>query len=1134
MSHEKICKHCGFANPYSSKFCNNCGEKLPLGTHIICPDCSAANAHDRVFCDECGTRLIPDTAKPEEPKPKEPAAGPGAFTLPARKPGETGDLDPLTLPDWLRTGETEPVDASPPEDLPPVEELKPEKDKTGDLPDWLVHESKPIIHAPTVISTELYRDLIENSEDSPQPDDLLESAGEANLPDWLAEPESEPEAEPESPAPPPVDPAVPSPEPSPVKTEPPAQPAADEIEAPDWLTETDPGSAAIDDSLTSWLFDLETAPAAKEGDESADLSQGLTEWLEDSGELLPEDAETGLTGLFLDASEELEPPVAPAAEQDLTDEEISDGLTGWLTELEDETSPAAEETAVEETSGLTDWLTSLDEPTEATAVPSTEEPAPATEAAVEPDLAWLDEPEPTEPEIIEPADTLLAAAVVTSEAIPEKEPESEPETEPVQEAEPVQEPEPKVETEAELAPELFISEEDIEEAEDEFARLFAEEPEEELPEWLMTAELEGESLVAETAEDDFVDEDALPDAADLDWTADLVDSGVLAAASADEEETNTPRDADEEPDWLADLAAISTGQLIIEAQDSEPELPEPEALDAEPEEEAIVEDTAVSEPPLSLLEEPESSLEAEEWAMDTLFGSDAEADEMPEWLSQLDDTAEITDDTASDIAEPPPIATDEELPDWISSMRPSEAAMHDSSLPEVLTPESELPDAFEDIPDDLAGGELPDWLQDVALAGAAAAATSDTDDRSEIPDWLQAGDEETLASGELADAASGDWQTMLDDLPEAQPMAEQLAKADIPEWVQALKPVELSGESRAEPQGPEEKSGPLRGLHGVVPVASLLIQPHETTTAVEQFTVSKEQQEQAALLRQLSREEPAQIAPVAQTGSQSLSAWLRVLLALVLIAAVILGLRGANFINKSVTAVPEPISGVHTAVTDAAGQTVLVAFEYTPSLAGELTPEAHTLLAQLEENQSRLLVISQYTSGSPIAAELGEFYDAENLGYLPGNAVSLRQLSDCMTPGAACQTLAGQPVSTEASALLEDVALIIVFTGRRESLVNWVEQVGSQQDIPLVAGVTQGLAPSAEPYYLTGQLNGVLAGMPGTAVYQQAYTDKLTKPVNQEFNALIITQILAAIFLVIGAIMYGITGITAKKQAKQA
>ena len=1116
MSHEKICKNCGFANPYGSKFCNNCGEKLPLGTHIMCPNCNAANAHDRVFCDECGARLVPDTDKPEEPKPEEPAVGSGAFTLPTRKPGETGDLDPMTLPDWLRTGETQPAEEPPPEDLPPVEELKPEKDKTGDLPDWLVHESKPIIHAPTVISTELYRDLIENSEDLPQPDDLLEEAGEANLPDWLAEPESEPEAEPESPASPPADEAVPSPEPPPVKSEPPAHPAADKIEAPDWLTETDPGSAGVDDSLTNWLFDLETEPDAKKGDESADLSQGLTEWLEDSGELVSEDAGTGLTGLFLDASEELEPPAAPAGEPDLTDAEISDGLTGWLTELEDETSPAAaKETAAEETSGLTDWLTSLDEPA-ADKVEDT--------TAVEPDLAWLDEPEPAEPEIIEPAGALPAAT-----------PEAEPEPEPIQEITP----EPEMEVEAEPETESFVSEEAVEEAEDEFARLFAEEPEEDLPEWLTTAGLEGESLVAGAAENDFMDEDELPDAADLDWTADLAGSGILAAASAasDEEEAGVPRDEDEEPDWLADLAAISTGQLIIEAQDSEPELPEPETPEAAPEEEAIIEETAVSEPLPSLLEEPESPAEAEEWAMDTLFDSDVEAGEVPEWLSQLDDTGEITDESAGDMAgdaaELPPIATDEELPDWISSMRPVEAASHDSSLPEALTSESELPDAFADIPDDLAGGELPDWLQDVALAGAVASAASDKDDQSEIPDWLQAGDEEGLG-GELADTASGDWQTMLDDLPEAPPMAEQLAKADIPEWVQALKPVELSGESRAEPQGPEVKSGPLRGLRGVVPVASLLLQPHETTTAVAQFTVSKEQQEQAALLRQLAREEPAQTTPVAQTGSQSLSAWLRALLALVLIAAVILGLRGANFINKSVTAVPEPISGVNTAVTNAAGQPVLVAFEYTPGLAGELTPEANTLLTQLEESGSRILVVSQYTSGSPIAAEMGAFYDGENLGYLPGNAVSLRQLSDCMTPGANCQTLAGQPVSAEASALLEDVALIIVFTGSRESLVNWVEQVGSQQDVPLIAGVTQGLAPSAEPYYLTGQLSGVLAGMPGTAVYQQAYTDKLTKPVNQEFNALIITQILVAVFLVIGAIMYGITGITSKKQAKQA
>lgn len=1118
MSHEKICKKCGYANPYGSKFCNNCGEKLPLSTHIICPNCGASNSRDRVFCDECGSRLIPDTTKPEKPPAEEPAKDSGAFTLPARKPGETGELDPQTLPDWLRTGDTGgtdeiPADEIPIEDLPPVEELKPEEDKSADLPDWLVHESKPIIHAPTVISTELYQDLLENAEDLPQPDDLVESAGEANLPDWLLEPEEETP----TPAEPVEDTAVTPPQPS-EKSPSPAEPAAPtppadrEIDVPDWLTETDPGGANLEEGLTNWLFDLEAETQNEEETESTDLSQGLTEWLADSGDLTGEDSRTGLTDLFVESAEELETPL-PAAEEPLAEldfsgqsqesldeAEISSGLTDWLTELEDE---ATAETT--EKSGLTDWLNEEIEPILDTAVAPTEEPEPGdTEDIIEPDLSWLDEPEPIAPEIIEPAETPPPPALESEHLAEESAPE---------EALPLpEEPEP-------IEPVEEITD-------DEFARLFAEGPEEALPEWLSETDIASEPLLSETPDLDILAEDELPDAADLDWTADLIDTGMLPAAAdaPDQESDDTQQEQpEEEVDWLSDLAAISTGQLIIDAQDSKPELSEASSEEpAEADEKELEAEEAAPLPDLGPIEEADS------WATGLLAEEAGEVEDLPEWLNQLDEVEE-----AADIpSEPPPIATDEELPEWITSMRPSEAAIYDSRLPDAISTDSTLGEDFEDIPADLAGAELPDWLDDVALAGTAAAGAA-AGEETEIPDWLVVDDEAGSLAEELGGTSSDDWQTMLDELPDAPPMAERLAKADIPEWVQALKPAAVSGEAAFEPAGPEESVGPLSGLHGVVPASGLFLQPHEVPTAVAQFTTSPEQEKQMALLRQLAREEPMQATKVMQKDSQSLSIWLRVLLAFLLIAAVILGLRGVNLINKSTTAVPEPISGVHTAVQEAAGHPVLVAIEYTPAMAGELDPLTTTLLNQLEENQSQILIVSQHTTGTPLAANFSNFYDALNLGYLPGNAVSLRQLNECMAPGAACQTMAGQPLSPEVSAFLENTALVIVITGNRESLLNWVEQVGRRQDMPMVAGVTQGLVPLTDPYFASGQLSGILSGMPGTAVYQLNYTDNIAKPVNQEMNALLYAQILVVIFLIVGLIIYGTAGFTTKNKANK-
>ncbi|HUM70900.1 MAG TPA: zinc ribbon domain-containing protein, partial [Chloroflexota bacterium] len=190
MSQEIVCKECAFSNPAGSKFCNNCGTKLPLGTHIICVNCGTSNPIDRIFCDHCGTRLIPEEPRTEAKAKDEPAAPiKGAFSLPARRPGETGDLDPSKVPDWLKTGKMgDKLDDEDISDLelPRIEELT-RKRHTDDLPEWLVddEDSDPIIHAPTIISTEFYKDLLGRAEAAPKLSDDLFSEEEANLPDWL-------------------------------------------------------------------------------------------------------------------------------------------------------------------------------------------------------------------------------------------------------------------------------------------------------------------------------------------------------------------------------------------------------------------------------------------------------------------------------------------------------------------------------------------------------------------------------------------------------------------------------------------------------------------------------------------------------------------------------------------------------------------------------------------------------------------------------------------------------------------------------------------------------------------------------------------------------------------------------------
>ena len=106
---------------------------------------------------------------------------------------------------------------------------------------------------------------------------------------------------------------------------------------------------------------------------------------------------------------------------------------------------------------------------------------------------------------------------------------------------------------------------------------------------------------------------------------------------------------------------------------------------------------------------------------------------------------------------------------------------------------------------------------------------------------------------------------------------------------------------------------------------------------------------------------------------------------------------------------------------------------------------------------------------------------------------------------------------------LPDVELIIVLTGERDSLVGWLEQVALSGDIPMVAGVTQSLAPVASPYLDTDQLQGMIGGLPETAIYQQELLNQTPDDtIMRQLSAQTLAQLLAAVLLLVGGITFGV------------
>ena len=1132
MSHEITCRECNASNPPGSKFCSNCGAKLPPSTHMICPSCETANPHDRIFCDNCGTRLVKDQTVPlEEDKPEKPGGRGSAFSLPARRPGETGELDPSLLPEWLRTGDTKSHKTSEesaeqePQELPEwiqksvddtkdlvepkkLEDLTPDKKGTADLPDWLIDDSdsNPIIATPEEISTEMYLDLVNQDEITADEDTPIELSG-ANLPDWLSEASQISDTGKLS-----SDALPDEPKPDEPKGGISKEPEA-ESEVPEWL------AAITDDG-----FELDST----EGNQASDIS-GLTELLSMADTPEPETSQEsedeGFTDWLSDAFP-LDDQTSGQAEKDAQAE--ADGLTDWLSDpfAEDE-SPQTQSAGkpAESPGGLTDWLSDpfgdADEPVEH---------PPANEEGL---TDWLSDPfanddsapAPTADESGGFADWLSPGDDDSEEQLDEKEDVDDwlSELDSITESEsghtgsledltdapdwlleevdtPTSEEESPLDTSAGIADEIaqtLVG--GAEQVPTDFADLFQVDSTdaEDLPDWLAGAASSGDSFVAEDEEnpadeiDDLFEKEEFAAQSELDW---LMQTGGLSLPDDTEDSLDVPEELQDDAapsdafDWLSDLASLDTNTLQAAEEIDEPqELPE---IDEAPE----VEDLADSDIDEGLEKEWEDTA--------SFLASESQLqEELPDWLPDLDSVEQAPDHTVEENED------SEDLPSWLENIEPEKASEEMDSVFSAL-PDSE----FE--------------------PGVESAETILEQPEEEAPVEIQ---EEQFDEFEESD-------DILDEIPETS--QDELVAGTIPDWLQNLKPDDSKSEDLSfmdepvqveEEDLPVETTGPLAGLRGVVGVEPALRKALSQQAPIP-FEVSPEQQQQVALLRQLVLEK-TQPAPfeTQKAGNLTAPGWLRFLLALLLLGAIIAGLLIPNTLTQSPNDLPEVTASLE-AIDSAAGQPVLVAFEYSPGMAGELSPQADLVLQKLAQNGSPILTISQFTTGYALAeSALTSVDEGMNLGYLPGEAVGLRQLGDCLNQNLnSCQGIPGWPNSAKVQSSIDNLQLIVVITGNRDSFVYWVEQVAQPTGLPLVVGITQSLGPVALPYQASGQLAGVIEGAPGTAVFDQMVNETPIQPqLQQQLNAQTFAQLLIVILLLIGMISYGVVSPMLGKSQQQ-
>jgi hypothetical protein len=565
--------------------------------------------------------------------------------------------------------------------------------------------------------------------------------------------------------------------------------------------------------------------------------------------------------------------------------------------------------------------------------------------------------------------------------------------------------------------------------------------------------------------------------------------------------------ADDIPDWLQSSAESSESQEevsggpsgVSQGTEGESEEEWPERLKRD-EEEA---EEPQEEAPAWLAEgEPEAvPVEA---MPDWLQPEEADlgpVDEIPDWLSEVSDQEETPETVPAELA-----AGD--LPDWLADLDQKVGA---DEAEAVAAAETTGPAAE-------PAQELPDWLAGVgpAVAGLteepleempdSAIAPPDTfaDDEEEIPSYPIEGSYEQEVPDWLADIKASEVGLEPAEEKLAGPKDADLAPAELPSWLEAMRPVEAETATEILDERDRQVvgAGPLAGLRGVLPAEPEISKVQKPPAYSVKLQVSDMQHERASMLEELVHAEGIS-RPIPKRPLVSSQNLLRIVFALVLFLAILWPL-----VTEGPLA-PVPVFAPETgAANQLIGQInsqdpVLVAVDYQPGLSGEMDAIASALLDHLMLRGAYLTLVSTTVSG-PIQAEhvvtitnqqFGHSYlgagEFTNLGYIPGGPTGL--ISFASNPRA-MMTYAlddGRP-AWENSPLqsvqnLADFALVTVITENPETARAWIEQVQPELDAtPLIMAISAQAEPMVRPYYeaFPKQVQGMVVGLAGSVTYE--------------------------------------------------
>ena len=226
------------------------------------------------------------------------------------------------------------------------------------------------------------------------------------------------------------------------------------------------------------------------------------------------------------------------------------------------------------------------------------------------------------------------------------------------------------------------------------------------------------------------------------------------------------------------------------------------------------------------------------------------------------------------------------------------------------------------------------------------------------------------------------------------------------------------------------------------------------------------------------------------------------------------------------------------------GDRVLLSFEYSPSTKPEIHPMSIAILKHLFSKNIKVYGFALWPDGnfmstevfSEVADDFEKIYgvDYVNLGFKPGAEAVVKGIASDIS---ALYTvdLNGTPINDipmmKGIINIEDFDFVFSLSAGFPGSIEWAQYACDPKNIPMSTGCTSIQVTDLLPFVGTGQIRGILAGMPGAAEYENLVDAELKKMgiIGKPGKLLImmsaqsVAHVVIVLFIVFGNIMYFIT-----------